>query len=100
MRRVLHLPHSVTQVILDWDVDMWPMGWRIKERKMNFVRQILLKDDENIAKQTLQQEIATVLNGLAHECNNICNEIYIPEITNHNILSKRQIKSTLQEPIT
>ena len=70
---------------------MWPNGWRIKERKLNFVRQILWKDDENIAKQTLQQEMAIGLNGLAHECNNICNEINIPEITNNNVLFKRQI---------
>ena len=67
VRRVLHLPHSVTQAILDYDIGMWPMGWRIKERKLNFVRQILLKEDTNIAKQTLQQEMATGLNGLAHE---------------------------------
>ena len=76
------------------------MGRRIKERKLNFVRQILQKDDENIAKQTLQQEIATGLNGLAYECNNICNEIYIPEITKNNVLSKRQIKCTIQDAIT
>ena len=100
VRRVLHLPHSVTQAILDWDVGMWPMGWRIKERKLNFVRQILLKDDENIAKQTLLQEIATGLNGLAYECNNICNEIDVPEITNNNVLSKRQIKCTIKDAIT
>ena len=100
VRRVLHLPHSVTQAILDYDIGMWPMGWRIKERKLNFVRQILLKDNTNIAKQTLQQEMATGLNGLAHECNIICNEIDIPEITNNNVLSKRQIKSAVQEAIT
>ena len=76
------------------------MGWRIKGRKLNFVRQILLKDNEYTAKQTLQQEIATGLNGLAHECNNICNEIDIPEITNNNVLSKRQIKCTIQDAIT
>ena len=44
--------------------------------------------------------MATGLNGLAHECNNICNEIDIPEITNNNVLSKRQIKSQIQEAIT
>ena len=53
----------------------------------------LLKDNENIAKQTLQQEMATGINGLAHECNDVCSEINIPEITNINVLSKRQIKS-------
>ena len=74
VRRVLHLPHSVTRAILDWAVGIWPLGWRIKERKLNFL------DDENIAKQTLQQEISTgIISGLAHECNNICNEIDIPE---------------------
>ena len=93
VRRVLHLPHSVTQALIDWDVGMWPMEWRIKERKLNFVRQILLKDNENIAKQTLQQEMAIGINGLAHECNDVCSEINIPEITNINVLSKRQIKT-------
>ena len=50
VRRVLHLPHSVTQALIDWDVGMWPMEWRIKERKLNFVKQVSLKDNENIAK--------------------------------------------------
>ena len=31
VRRVLHLPHWVTQAILYWDVGMWSMEWRIKE---------------------------------------------------------------------
>ena len=92
VRRLLHLPHSVTQAILDWDTGMWPMEWRIKERKLNFVRQILLKDNENIAKKTLEQEMAIGLNGLAHECNNICNEINIPQITSINVLSKLNVK--------
>ena len=39
-------------------------------------------------------------NGLEHGCNNICNEIDIPEITNDNVLFKRQIKSTIQKNIT
>ena len=29
------------------------------------------KDNENIAKQTLQQEMAIGINGLAHECNDV-----------------------------
>ena len=44
--------------------------------------------------------MAIGLNGLAHECNIICNEINILEITNNNILSKRQIKSAVQKAIT
>ena len=44
--------------------------------------------------------MATSQNGLAQECNNICNEIDIPEITNNNVLSKRQMKSAIQEAMT
>ena len=44
--------------------------------------------------------MAIGLKGLAHECNNICNEIDIPEITNKNELSKHQIKCTVQKAIT
>ena len=55
IRRVLHLPHSVTHPILDWDVRMLPMEWRIIEKKLNFVRKILQKNDENICKQILIQ---------------------------------------------
>ena len=68
-----------------------------KKGKLNFVRQVLLKNNENIAKQTLQQEMTIGINGLAHECNDVCSEISIPEITNINVLSKRQIKITVQK---
>ena len=100
IRRVLHLPHSVTHAILDWDVGMLPMDWRIKERKLNFVRQILQKNDENICKQTLIQEMETGIHGLAHECNKVCEEIDIPEIMGNNVMSKRQIKETIQDTVT
>ena len=36
----------------------------------------------------------TGINGLAHECNKVCEEIDIPEIMNNNVMSKRQIKET------
>ena len=75
------------------------MEWRIKERKLNFVRQILLTDNSNIAKNILLQEMEIKINGLGHECNTICNEINIPEIMN-NSLSKRQIKNAIQEFIS
>ena len=64
------------------------------------MRQILAKNDENIAKQAITQELATGLNGLGHECNTICNEINVPEIMSNNVLSKRQIKNTIQDVIT
>ena len=99
VRRVLQVPKSITKALLEYDVQLWPMEWRIKERKLNFVRQILLTDNSNIAKNILLQEMEIEINGLGHECNTICNEINIPEIMN-NSLSKRQIKNAIQEFIS
>ena len=99
VRRVLQVPKSITKALLEYDVQLWPMEWRIKERKLNFVRQILLTDNSNIAKNILLQEMEIKINGLGHECNTICNEINIPEIMN-NSLSKRQIKNAIQEFIS
>ena len=44
--------------------------------------------------------MAIGFNGLAHEFNNICNEINIMEITNNNVLSKSEIKNAIQKTIT
>ena len=43
--------------------------------------------------------MGTGLYGLAHECNNILNEIEILEVTNNNVFTKRKIKSTVQKTI-
>ena len=77
---------------------MKPMEWRIKERKHNFVRQIFLTDDSNIAKNTIIQEMSVGINGLGHECDSICNEINLPEITNTSLL-KSNIKTAVQQTV-
>ena len=42
----------------------------------------------------------TGINGLAHECNNVCRDIDIPEIMENNVMSKKQIKEAIQEKIS
>ena len=58
----MQAPQSITKVLLEYDVQMWPMEWRIKEKKLNFVRQIMLKDDSTIAKNALIQEMEIGIN--------------------------------------
>ena len=41
-----------------------------------------------------------LMDGLAHERNNVCNEIDKPEVTDNNVISKRQRKSSIQKAIT
>ena len=97
-QNLFHAPNSITRALLEYDTQMKPMEWRIKERKLNFVRQIFLSDDSNIAKNTIIQEMSVGINGLGHECDSICNEINLPEITNTSLL-KSNIKTAVHQTI-
>ena len=48
----------------------------------------------------MNQEMETGINGIAHECNKVCEEINIPEIMDNNVMSKRQNKTTIQDTVT
>ena len=77
----MQVPLFIIKALLEYDVKMWPMEWRIKERKLNFVRQIMLKDDSTIVNSALIQEMEMGINRLSHECNATRNVLNIPEIT-------------------
>ena len=98
IRKVLHLPHTTPKAMLNWDVGLWPMAERIKLRKLVCVSKILQKPDSNIAKQVLKQENEAGIEGLMHECREICSEINLPSVEECN-LTKGQIKSSLEELI-
>ena len=49
VRKLLRLPPSTPKAILHWDSGMKLMKWRIAEKKLLFVRKIMLKEDSNIA---------------------------------------------------
>ena len=55
IRWVPHLPPQTTKAIINWDIGMMPMKWRIAGKKLQYVRKLQLKDDENITKRAVQQ---------------------------------------------
>ena len=38
---LFRLPSSVPKAIMQYDTGLWPMEWRIKYKKLNFVRGII-----------------------------------------------------------
>ena len=44
------------------------MKWRIAEKKLLFIRKIMMKENSNIARKALLNETFMGLKGLAHEC--------------------------------
>ena len=50
---------------------MMPMKWRIANKKLQFLRNIMLKDNSNIAKGAVMEEDMHKIKGLAYECRKI-----------------------------
>ena len=84
IRRVLHLPPQTTKAIMNWDIGMMPMKWRVAGKKLQYMRKIQLKEDDNITKRALQQEVQTGTKGLAHECRELSNELGLQNVMNGN----------------
>ena len=50
--KVLRISNKTTKAIINWDVGLPPMKWRIAERKMQFLRKTMAKDYKNITKKS------------------------------------------------
>ena len=98
IRRVLHLPPQTTKAIINWDIGMMPMKWRIAGKKLQYMRKVQLKGDDSITKKALEQEVKTGTKGLAHECMELSKELGIQNVMNGNT-SKTLIKRTIAKKI-
>ena len=80
VRKLLRLPPSTPKAILHWDSGMKLMKWRIAEKKLLFVRKIMMKEESNIARKALLNETFMGLKGLVHECRELTEMMGIPDI--------------------
>ena len=94
IRKVLRIPLSTPKAIMQYDTGLWPMDWRIKYRKLNFVSKIMLKPSSNITQNVLREEYDNHINGLASECFGICSDLKLDFVLNHNI-PKSMIKQAI-----
>ena len=80
IRSALKLADSIPKALLTWDIGLMPMKWRIEQKKLIFLNQLMKRDISNLAKQVVMEEVLTGIHGLAYECGQICDEIGIPDI--------------------
>jgi len=83
IRKVMRLAESTPKAIM-----------RVAYKKLVFVQKIMCKDENNIAKKVMQEEISTVNKGLAHECRQIYLDLDLSDIVN-TLLSKSILKSAI-----
>ena len=94
VRKVMRLADSTPKAIINWDIGLQKMNWRVAYKKLVFVQKIMCKDENNIAKKVIQEEISTGIKGLAHECRQICLDLGLSDITN-TFLTKSKLKSAI-----
>ena len=94
-RKVLHLAPSTTKALINWDVGMMPMKWRVASKKLQFIRKISLKDNKSIVKNVLVNEVLEDINGLATECRKIAEEIGLEDLMLYQY-SKKDIKEAVK----
>ena len=70
------------------------MKWRIAEKKLLFVRKLMMKEESNIARKALLNETFMGLKGLAHECRELTEMMGIPDILT-NFVSIGEIKQAI-----
>ena len=98
IRDVLRLPVSTPKAILQYDVGLMPMKWRIAKRKLLFVNKILSKDHNNLCKQVLFAESLNNIKGLSYECTKLCEELGLPNIMVNDV-SKSEIVAAINTKI-
>ena len=73
---------------------MMPMKWRITSKKLQFMRKMNLKEDDNITKNALIQESLHDIQGLEYESRKLAKEIGL-----ENLLIYKYSKGDIKEAI-
>ena len=63
-------------------------------KKLVFLHKILGKDQSNICKKAILEEVSNGIHGLAYECKQICHELEMPDILG-TFVPKTKIKSSI-----
>ena len=96
VRKVLRIPDSTPKAIMQYDTGMWPMEWRIKYKKVNFVSKTMRKPITNITRKVLIQEFINQIQGLASECYDICWKLKIDFVLNNDVSSATIKQAVIQ----
>ena len=99
IRKVLRLHSSTPKALLQWDIGLMPMKWRINLKKLTFTRKVMHdKNHTSIVKQVMYNEQFQDIKGLGHECQSICEEIDLDNVLTNN-LNVSEIKSKIWEKV-
>ena len=106
LRVILQTPASTPKLALLFETGMLSMKFRIYARKLNFINAIKHQDSESLAKQVYLEQVAHNWPGLARECQEICEQLKLPNILEENIsipmwktLVKKACKSEFEKQI-
>ena len=71
------------------------MNWQVAYKTCICVQKIIAKDENNIVKKVIQEEIWTGIHGLAHQCRQIFHDLGLPDTYYKYFLSKSRLKTAI-----
>ena len=90
---------STPKAILQWDVGMMPMKWRIIQKKLLFVRKVMHeKSITSLVKRVIYQEFSHGINGLGKECMRACWDLGLDSVVLYDT-EPWVIKSTIAQRV-
>ena len=60
LRKLMRMPPITTKALLHWDRGMEMMKWRIAKKKIVFIRNISMRNNDSICKQTIMNEFFSI----------------------------------------
>ena len=98
IRKLMHLPVSTPKAILHWDCGMEMMKWRIAKRKLLFLRKTMKKENSNLCKRAIMNEVILNIKGLGHECNALSTTLGLPDLRDKfDIITRGSIERAIRE---
>ena len=98
VRTIMETAKSTPKTSLLWETGLLPMRERISRRKLTFISHIRKSGNDTLVKKVFQEQQKNEWPGLIRECELLCNELEIPNISTHKeIILKKEIKSVTKE---
>ena len=102
LRYLLQTPRSTPLPALCWDFGVFPMQYRVSQRKLNFLKHITDQKNSSLSKQVFNVQNSYQLPGLVSQTKITMNKLNLPDITNNKTnekMKKVQWKSQVNKAL-
>ena len=100
LRSILSTAKSTPKALLYWDTGVLPMSYRVEEKKLLFLHQLISLPDSSLAKQFYDAQNKNHFPGLVMECKKLIEKYELDQITvSQPLPTKMAWKKSVKEKV-